>query len=172
MEKKAIHLLQQQIEKLSKPDFDLEAWKEYSIIILNRIFGKDDVKIMQIRKLEFEYNSWSLRDASGNSSYQEGTKKLAMEIMQAGIDEIQTFGLSMGTAPVSDHVLNDILNCLLDEMKGAQVKKLKSILASSENNAEKKRQLKELIEDMGPNNAYQVLVNMLMHPAMANILGL
>lgn len=171
MEKKAIQLLQQQIEKLSAPDFDLEAWKEYSIIILNRIFGKDDLKIKQIRKLEFEYSSWSLRDASGNSSYQERTKKLAMEIIQAGIDEIQTFGLSKGAPANSDDALNELLNCLLDEMKGVQVKKLKSIITSTENTTEKHRQLRELIEEMGPNNAYQVLVNMLTHPAMARILG-
>ena len=93
MVKKEIQLLEQQIDKLGSKDFDLSAWKKYTVIILARIFGEKNEKIRQIEKLEFEFSSWSLRDASGNESYEEGTKKLAREILQASIDELNLFGL-------------------------------------------------------------------------------
>ena len=94
MAQKEIKLLEQQIARLNDEDFDLEAWKKYTIIILARIFGSADEKIRQTRALEFDNSSWTLRDATGNSSYEERTKKLAKEILTAAIDEIKVFGIS------------------------------------------------------------------------------
>ena len=91
MKKEALKLLKQQQDKITASDFDLESWKKYSIVILSRIFGEESGKVKQIEKLEYEYSSWSLRDASGNESYEDGTKKLAVEIIQASIDEINAF---------------------------------------------------------------------------------
>ncbi|MCF6342481.1 MAG: hypothetical protein L3J31_06720, partial [Bacteroidales bacterium] len=70
MAQKEIKLLEQQISRLSNTGFDLEAWKKYTIIVLARIFGSNDEKIRQVEQLESEFSSWSLRDASGNKSYE------------------------------------------------------------------------------------------------------
>jgi len=86
MKAEAISLLEQQLQKINAKDFDLDAWKKYTIILLSKIFGDDNQKIKLIEQLEYEFNSWSLRDASGNESYEDGTKKLATEIIQASID--------------------------------------------------------------------------------------
>ena len=72
---KETKLLKQQIDKLSDKDFDLQGWKKYTIIILTRIFGEKSEKIRMVDKLEYEFSSWSLRDASGNESYEEGDRK-------------------------------------------------------------------------------------------------
>ena len=71
MSEKEIQLLEQQIEKLDTKDFDLQAWKKYTIVILARIFGNKNEKIRLVEKLDYEFSSWSLRDASGNESYEE-----------------------------------------------------------------------------------------------------
>jgi len=170
MSKKEIQLLEQQIAKLSDKGFDLEAWKKYTINILDRIFGENNIKIKQIEQLDFEFNSWSLRDASGNESYEERTIKLAREILQAAIDELETFGLPDLSETQSDKVIEEFLNILLDELKGSQVKKLKSILSSRESKDEKRRQLKEILEGLGEYGAYSVLTTMLMQPGAIKLI--
>jgi len=163
---KEIQLLEQQIKRLDEKDFELEAWKKYTIVILARIFGPRDEKIRQIEKLEYEFTSWSLRDASGNESYEEGTKKLAREILQAAIDELKIFGVpeKKEEENQSDKTIQDFLNILLDEMKGSQVKQLKTILSSRENKEEKRRQIRELLSGISENEVYEILISMLMHP--------
>ncbi len=170
MKQKAIALLQQQIDKLAIKDFDLVSWKAYTLVILARIFGENDIKLSQIQALEFEFSSWSLRDASGNESYEEGTKKLAREIIQAGIDEIIVFGIPEQASTEPDQQMKEMLNCLLDELKGSQLKSLKSILSSKVNKEEKRRQLKEMMETLGEYTAYEVLINMLLQTAAIKIL--
>lgn len=171
MAQKEIKLLQLQIDKLYANDFELQPWKNYTIIILERIFGPENEKIKMIRKVEFEFSSWSLRDASGNESYEEGSKKLAREILQAAIDELKGFGLPDLTKNIhSDQAISDILSCLLDELKGSQVKELKSILSSKENMDEKKRKINEILQNLGEYGAYDVITNMLTHPNASAIL--
>ena len=169
MERKEIKLLKQQIEKLNTKDFDLQGWKKYTIIILARIFGENNEKIRQIEKLEYRFSSWSLRDASGNESYEEGTKKLATEILQAAIDEIEAFGLPVIEDVKADQTIEELLNLLLDELKGSQVKQLKSILLSRESKEEKQRKIKEILENLGEYGAYDVLASILMHKASLQI---
>jgi hypothetical protein len=170
MAQKEIKLLEQQIARLNDKDFDLEAWKKYTIIILARIFGSADEKIRQTRALEFDNSSWTLRDATGDSSYEERTKKLAKEILTAAIDEIKVFGISAEGEKRRDENLQTILNIILDELKGSQVKTLKSILSSRQSKVEKQRLIKELLEDMGENGAYAVLTSVLMHPEISGLL--
>ena len=162
MAQKEIKLLQQQIDKLYVKDFDLEPWKKYTIVLLERIFGSDNEKIRMIKEVEFEFSSWSLRDASGNESYEEGSIKLAREILQAAIDELKAFGLPETTKKdSSEESVLGLLNFLLDELKGSEVKELKSILSSNENQQEKKRKVKEILQNLGENSAYDILTNML-----------
>ena len=170
MSQKEIKLLEQQIVRLNDKDFDLEAWKKYTIIVLARIFGSADEKIRQVEQLEFEFSSWSLRDASGNKSYEERTIKLAKEILTAAIDEIKVFGISEAGSNNQDKNLEDILNIILDELKGSQVKQLKTILSSRQSKAEKSRKIKELLEGIGEYGAYNILINMLMHSQMVKMI--
>ena len=170
MSKKEIQILEQQIDRLDAKDFELEGWKKYTIVILARIFGESNEKIRMINKLENEFSSWSLRDASGNESYEEGTKKLAREVIQAAIDELKVFGLPEPAGDQSEQDIQDFINILLDELKGSQVKKLKSILSSKESKDEKQRMIKEILEGVGEYGAYSVLTSMLMHPAAVKLM--
>lgn len=171
MKKEAIKLLKQQLDKITANDFDLESWKKYTMIILSRIFGSENDKIKQIDKLEYEYSSWSLRDASGNESYEDGTKKLAAEIIQASIDEINVFGIPESDNNITNKDLELILNIILDELKGSQVKQLKNILKSSESNEEKKRLVFEIIDGIGENTAYEVISKIITHESSKTFFG-
>ncbi len=161
MKKEAIKLLQQQLNKLEDRDFDLEAWKKYTIVLLSRIFGERSQKISLVEKLEYEFNSWSLRDASGNESYEDGTKKLAAEIIQASIDEINAFGID--TKSSSNKDAEYILQLVFDELKGSQVKAIKKIIASEETEDEKKRQVFEIVESMGEKTSFELISQIILN---------
>jgi len=167
MVKKEIELLNLQIKKLDADDFDFESWKKYSIIILARIFGNKDQKIKQLENIDFEFSSWSLRDASGNESYEEGSKKLAAEVLKAAIDELNIFGLPKRHNEDSETNTKEILKIILDEFTGTQVKKLTKILTSSENKTEKKRRVKELVEEIGEFSSYDIITNILINPKIS-----
>lgn len=167
MKKEAIKLLKQQLEKIDNKDFDLESWKKYTIIILSRVFGEENQKIKQIDDLEFEYNSWSLRDASGNESYEDGTTKLAKEIIQASIDEIAAFGITEPGKNNYDQELETILNIVLDELKGSQVKQIKSIINSSDSKEEKNRLVFEIIGTLGETTVFKVITDILTHKSIS-----
>ena len=161
MVKKEIELLNIQIKKLDADDFDFESWKKYSVIILARIFGNKDQKIKQLENIDFEFSTWSLRDASGNESYEEGSKKLAAEVLKAAIDELNIYGIPKTYNENSETNTSELLNIILDEFTGSQVKKLTKILSSRENKAEKKRRVKELVEEMGEFSSYDIITNIL-----------
>ncbi len=67
MVEKEIALINKQLESLVAKNFDLEAWKSHTIIFLERIFGKESSKVRMIKELNYNYSSWSLRDANWNT---------------------------------------------------------------------------------------------------------
>lgn len=169
MPQKEIKLLEQQIERLTAKDFNLESWKKYTLVILSKIFGVNNEKCRQIEGIDFKFNSWSLRDASGNESYEEGKKRQAKEILKAAIDELSVFGLPKNADNVEiENQIQELLNFILDEFKGSQVKQLKNILLSTLSDEEKRRQIRELVAGVGENTGFDILTNMLNHPAIIN----
>lgn len=171
MVKKEIDLLNDQIKKLDLPDFDFESWKKYSVIILSRIFGNNDEKIKQLKNIDFEFTSWSLRDASGNESYEEGSKKLATEVLKAAIDELNIYGIPKTYSSNIETAASELLNIILDEFKGSQVKELSKILSSQDSSAEKKRRVKELVEEIGEFGSYDIITNILTNKIITDLVS-
>jgi hypothetical protein len=163
MKEKQIELLQRQIEKLNDKKFDLEAWKKHTVIILAGIFGEDNVKAKQIEKLEYEYNSWSLRDTSGHSSYLDSCKKLGKEILQASIDELEIAGAPAEVKQSGQIEIKVIIDALDDELKGSQFKAMMKLLKSSENQEEKARRLNDILKELDNETIMAILKGILLH---------
>ncbi len=161
---KETELLRQQIDNLDRKDFDLEAWKKYTIVLLARIFGEHNQKIKQIESLEYEHNSWTLRDTSGYDSYLQTCKKLGREVLEAAITEIETFGVNRPEHAGTDAInVSIILSALEDELKGSQFKALINLLRSELNTEEKKRQLHEMVESLDTQTLQTVLESILLN---------
>jgi len=111
-----------------------------------------------------------LRDASGNESYEEGSKKLASEVLKAAIDELKIYGLPDLKEDNSTIISQELLNIILDEFKGSQVKQLKSILSSGDSLTEKKRRVKEIIEEIGEYGSYDIITNILTNSTIVSLI--
>lgn len=161
---KEIELLQNQIDKLDNKGFDLDAWKQYTVVLLARIFGPTDPKIHQIEKIEYDFSSWSLRDTSGKSAYMESCKKLGREVLQASIDELKAFGLP-DIKPVEDMIPVAVIDqALEEELKISQFRKLKKLASSDVDEEVKKMEIEKLIKELDPDFALKVVVGILAHP--------
>lgn len=167
MPKKEIELLKAQIQKLDAKDFDLEAWKKYTIIILARIFGDTSQKVRQIEGIEYDFSSWSLRDTTGSSSYIDTCKKLGMEILEASIEELKTFGLPEQDTS-SNAIFDAVMEALEDELKGHQFKEIRKILQSASSPKVKRSNILEKLKSYGNEVSTEVLAKILSTQAVIN----
>jgi hypothetical protein len=167
MPEKEVQLLKTQIDKLNKKDFDLDAWKKATIIILARIFGGNTLKIKQIENIEYDYSSWSLRDTTGSNTYLDSCKKLGRELLQASVDELETLGLPE-SEEITDEFFLVITSALQDELKGSQVKEIGQILASTESPENKRGLILEKLKEYGSEISHDILSNILTSQPMIN----
>lgn len=167
MAKKEIAVLKQQIERLEIKDFDLEAWKKFTIVMLARIFGDTSEKIRQIESIEYDYSSWSLRDTSGSSSYLDSCKKLGRKILEASIEELEAFGLPEKNGE-DDKFFRIIVDALQDELKGSQFRHLKDVILKTKNEQDMKDQVREILNDYDTGVPVDILTAILTNTVFKN----
>lgn len=166
---KEIKLLEQQLEKLNDKGFDLDAWKQYSIVLLARIFGETNPKIVQIEKIEYDFSSWALRDTTGKSEYLETCKKLGKEVLQASIDELEAFG-----SPDSDKNKDQcfpskiLVEALEEDLKISQLRKLMEIVNSNNESEEKQKAIKNLLKTMDKEFPRNFIINLFSNPLISD----
>lgn len=158
MADKEVSILKEQIEKLETKGFDLEAWKIYTINILERIFGTSSHKIDQLKELKYDFSSWSLRDTSGSAG---SIKKKARVILESSINELEQFGLPEKKATEEKDHSASLLSVFEDELKGSQFKRLKDILKLGDQK-EKKEQLSELFHELDNDERESLLINIML----------
>lgn len=120
--KKSIEVLKGQIEKLEAKDFDLNAWKNFTILLIERIFGRQTKKIESIQKIKYDHGSWVLRDETGYTNSMKACKKLGREILEESIVELETFGIPEESPDTISFEI--ILNALKDELTGSQFREI------------------------------------------------
>ena len=156
MAEKEIALLKEQIARLDEKKFDLEAWKNHTIIYLERIFGRDSSKIKMLKDLHYDYSSWSLRDtaASGKTKDKDPIREQAEELLKAAIAELESLGLPQGK-PEKEKVWE----LLQDELTGKQVKEIEALLASEDQ--EKNLKIADILENLGADNLSLLIAKLL-----------
>jgi hypothetical protein len=151
-----IALLQEQIERLKEKKFDLEAWKNHTIIFLERIFGKENSKLKMIKDLGYDYSSWNLRDtaAAGKTSDKDPVLLQAEEILTAAIIELKTLGLPQ--AKKEKERIWDLLN---DELTGKQLRALETLVKSED--ADKNEKITNILEELEKEKLALILLKLL-----------
>jgi hypothetical protein len=118
MSEKNISLLRKRIEKLDDKEFDLEAWKEATMMVLGRIFGETDSSLKQIDNLKIDYSSWALRDATSKYNPAETCKKKGREILSSLIDELEVENEDQGVSVmdiIGKHLKAETIEALKDD---------------------------------------------------------
>lgn len=93
MSKKEIELIEQQIEQLDEPHFNLDSWKSATNIVLSRIFGSDYEGVRSINKIRYDAGGIYFGGLSNNWDNIETCRKQGREILRACISELKNFGL-------------------------------------------------------------------------------
>lgn len=124
MTDKEITLLKAQREKLSGKTFDLEGWKSQTLLLAQRIFGKEHLVLKMLNDLKYDYSSWHLRDVTGNKETEDPVRIQARQILDAAMTELETLGV-----PSGEKQAREVWNILEEELTGKQVKELQDILS-------------------------------------------
>lgn len=156
MAEKEIALLQEQIIRLGDRKFDLEAWKNSTLIYLERIFGKESSKLKMIRDLAYDYSSWNLRDtaATGKTGAKDPVLLQAEEILTATITELKTLGL-----PELKQGKNELWELLSEDLTGKKLRELEILAATSE--PERVGKMKTILEELGKERLSAILIKIL-----------
>ena len=156
MAEKEIALLQEKITRLGDRKFDLEAWKNSTLIYLERIFGKESSKLKMIRELAYDYSSWNLRDtaATGKTGAKDPVLLQAEEILTATITELKTLGL-----PELKQGKNELWELLSEDLTGKKLRELEILAATSE--PERVEKMKTILEELGKERLSAILIKIL-----------
>lgn len=160
----AIKVLQDQINKLEAKDFDLNAWKNFTLLLLERIFGQKTQKIDAIQKIKYDQGSWVLRDQTGYTNSMEACKKLGREILEEAVVELEAFGAPEETA--NTIAFEVILNALQDELTGSQFREIKKALEEERQIQDMKKILVTKLKGFGSESVYAIVANILCHEAV------
>lgn len=125
MAEREIGLLKEQIDRLNEKKFDLEAWKNQTVIFLERIFGKESTKVKLIKELHYDYSSWSLRDTTGAGLSKDPVRFQARGILEATIEELEKLGL-----PEQQPESDKLPELLREVLTGKQMKEIDTIIQS------------------------------------------
>jgi hypothetical protein len=156
---KAVEVLQSQIQKLNAKDFDLTVWKNFTVLLLERIFGSETKKIESIQNIKYDKGSWVLRDETGYANSIEVCRKLGREILEESILELETFGLPEISADQVD--IQVIMSALEDELTGTQIREIKKALTEDKQTENKKKILITKLKSYGPDTVYAIVANIL-----------
>jgi hypothetical protein len=156
MAEQEIALLKEQIDRLGEAKFDLDAWKNRTVIFLERIFGKESPRLKMIQNLHYDYSSWSLRDtyAGGSAKDKDPVRIQAKEILEAIIAELENLGL-----PQEKKEQQKLRELLDDELTGKQVKEIDNLLNSGD--PEKQEKLAEILETLPKESLVAVISKLL-----------
>ena len=155
MVEKEIALLQEQIERLNEKKFDLESWKNQTVIFLERIFGKESTKVKLIKDLHYDYSSWSLRDTTGAGQSKDPVRFQAESILEATIEELRKLGLPEGKSEAGR-----LQELLMDELTGKQMKEIENLIQSEL--PDRQERISKILELLEKENLANMLARLLL----------
>lgn len=182
MKENEIKLLKEQLEKiykLPKASFGLKTsgikgWISGTISIIERIYGKESLKIEQLRNIE-EIEQYNL---TGENYYEfDDFFQMAESIVQSFIDELENLGIPSKVYDGKDNGINltmvqnqsntqtvdinIVFDALNDELTGTQRREIQSIIESKEDLKSKKGKLLNTLKDFGIDAVSKIMTNIL-----------
>ncbi len=157
-------IIQERIDALSQKNFKFDAWKTATLILLERIFGPDSRKISMIEKLDYEYNSWSLRDSKGSASSLDTCREQAKAILEAALLELDGLGspAKQKASAVGSKVIKEALE---ENLRVKDYKRLLEIIKSEETKEVKQNHLASFFHEMSAEVPVEILSSAFLNPS-------
>jgi hypothetical protein len=168
MTDKKIELIKKQLENLDRKDFNLEAWKTSTKLVLERIFGGSSPKIREIDKIHYDLSSWTMRDTMGTSSTMDTCKRTARAILETSILELETLGEEEAESGEGRMPVSVVINALEQEMTIAQLRELKEMVKVPGDPGKLREPLAKLFDKMGPPACMRILSSIVSHPELTS----
>ncbi|MCG8581170.1 MAG: hypothetical protein MI866_14715 [Bacteroidales bacterium] len=146
-------LLQNQLNQIDDREFDFASWKNATILLITTCFGANSPQVAALDKIDYNYSSWALRDESGTSDPVKRECKTTLSTIIKEF-EIRLESNSEGDKITSEAGLDFVWLPFEDELTGASLKKLKSILTQANVSSD---EVEAFLKDL-PN---QTLVNII-----------
>ena len=175
MVEKQIELIKKQIDKLGEKDFNLDAWKSSTIVLLSRIFDNIYPGIKAIEKIEFHGGGWGTSEVSHFWDNTESCKKQGIDILEACITELKEFGqpekkennksgININLTQNQTVSINILMSALEDELTVSQLREINEVIKIDEPKSEKRRRMIDKIKSFGSDVASNILANILTNP--------
>lgn len=123
-------LLKNQLMQIDEREFDFASWKNATILLTTTCFGANSPQVAALDKIDYNYSSWALRDESGTT---DPVKRECKTTLSTIIKEFE-IKLESDADDISlnnDSQLDFVWLPFEDELTGASLKKLKSILTQA-----------------------------------------
>ncbi|MDN3722753.1 hypothetical protein QRD02_00035 [Aequorivita sp. SDUM287046] len=174
---KQIELLKKQIEKLDENNFNLDAWKSSTIIILGRIFNTNYQGITSIDKIKFSRGGGGFSGKTHFWDNMTSCKKQGKDILEACITELEIFGepekvnsekseITINLSQNQNQTINItlLISALEDELTISQLSEVNELMKADEPKSVKKVKIIEKIKTFGSDVASNILANILTNP--------
>ncbi len=167
MEKELL-LLHSRLKKIDERGFDLNSWKAGTIAVLDSILGPENHKRKLIEDIDFQNNSWSLRDTTGDV---DSVKRICADIMETIIMEIEALGIrEQDLSAEKKETINEskvISDALHNELSQSQLEDLVNLLKSDN---VKKIDIVDKLKRYGYEVAPKIMASILLTPELKKVL--
>ncbi len=152
-----IALLNERLKKLEERNFDWAAWKRGTLLVLEKIFGKESIYVSELTRTDYEYSSWSLRDTSGSG---DPVKASCRELLQICITDVTNRPDENAAASAKSREMTETtLRQFLDK---ESVDELTAIAAADSPEMEKEEQVAALLKKKLPKHQGAMLGKLLL----------
>lgn len=153
-----IALLENQLKQVDEREFDFASWKNATILLITSCFGANSPQVAAIDKIDYNYSSWALRDESGTIDpvKRECKTTLATIIKEF---EIRLESVTDNSGDSAEINLNFVWLPFEDELTGASLKKLKSILTQANASSD---EVEAFLKDLPNQTLVDIIQNILL----------
>ncbi|WP_010665380.1 hypothetical protein [Marinilabilia salmonicolor] len=116
-------LLEERLKRLDQKSFDWSAWKKGTLLVLEKVFGKESLYVKELENTDYHYNSWSLRDTAGS---EDPVKASVRELLNICLTDAE-HSKETNQIPPKDakpEQLNEIINQFLDHATLTDIEKI------------------------------------------------
>jgi len=160
-----ITLLKEQLNKVDDRAFNLSSWKKATCLVLESYFGMNAPQVKAIEKIDYAYSSWTLRDESGVTDPVKTDCKSTLSMIIREMEIIADTDTKADKQIETSNDLNFVWTPLEDELTGASLKKLKSLLTTT--NVEPS-EIEKFLKDLPGQTTINVLQSVLMSESFRN----